>query len=39
MNELEKRFTPVACEQPPRSTGLTQDQLKAAQAAALAVLG
>lgn|SRR5262245_9962513 len=38
-NELEKRFTPVACEQPPRSQAVTSDALKYATAAALAVLG
>ena len=39
VNELEKRFTPVACEQPPRSQAITGDALKHATAAALAVLG
>jgi len=37
--ELEKRFTPVACEQPPRSEPATNDALKHATAAALAILG
>ena len=31
MYEFSKQFKPVACEQPPRSNVLTQDQLKAAQ--------
>ena len=39
MNELEKRFMPVACEFPPRSEPVQSDALKHATAAALAVLG
>ena len=39
LTKVEKQFVPVACEQPPRSQVLTDDALKQATAAALAVLG
>jgi hypothetical protein len=36
---IERKVAPVACEQPPRSTVLTPDQIAKATAAALAALG
>ena len=39
MTQIQKQFMPVACERPPRSQVLTQDALKQATAAALAVIG